>query len=146
MRLVLGSDHAAYDLRRVLADRLTGEGHDVFEVGAPSADRFDYPVASDALVRAVLSGEADFGILLCGTGIGVSIRANRYPGIRAALCTSVEMARLAREHNYANVLCLGARILNEEEAWEITQSFLVGGEDHNARHEHRVELLDSPLG
>lgn len=146
MTIALGSDHAGYELRTALKDHLAAQGHRITEHGADSTDRFDYPEASNLVARQVLDKKADFGILVCGTGIGVSIRANRFPGIRAALCTSNEMARLAREHNYANVLCLGARILEQGTAFEIADTFLQGSEDHAERHENRVGLLDADLG
>lgn len=142
MKVVFGSDHAGFELRRHLADGLAAKGHEVEEVGASSLDSFDYPLASDEVAARVLDGRADFGVLVCGTGIGVSIRANRYPGVRAALCTSVEMARLAREHNYANVLCLGARILSQEDAGSVMDAFFEAAEERGERHERRVSLLD----
>lgn len=146
MTIALGSDHAGFALRQAIRTHLIAQGHVVNEYGATSEDRFDYPVASNLVADQILKQKAEFGILVCGTGIGVSIRANRFRGIRAALCTSNEMALLAREHNYANVLCLGARILEQGHALEIVDSFLSGGEDHAERHENRVDLLDAELG
>lgn len=145
MTIAVGTDHAGFDLAETIARTLVEQGHKVLRCGAPSTDRFDYPVASDELAEVVLSGKAEFGVLVCGSGIGVSIRANRYSGIRAALCTSVEMAELSRAHNYANVLCLGARITPESLAIEIVDAFLRGPEDRSERHAHRVELLDADL-
>lgn len=145
MTIAVGTDHAGFDLAETIARTLVEQGYKVLRCGAPSTDRFDYPVASDELAEVVLSGKAELGVLVCGSGIGVSIRANRYSGIRAALCTSVEMAELARAHNYANVLCLGARITPESSAIEIVDAFLRGQEDRSERHAHRVELLDAEL-
>lgn len=142
MKLVVASDHAAFDMAEVITASLTAAGHDVARKGASSIEAYDYPIAADDLCGEILAGNAEFGILLCGTGIGVSIRANRHLGIRAALCTSPEMARLARQHNHANVLCLGARILTIEQAVSITETFLVSAESHEGRHENRVSLLD----
>lgn len=143
MTLALGSDHAGFELRQAVQAWLEAKGHKLIVLGAPSAERYDYPCASDEVCQAVLDKKAEFGILICGTGIGVSIRANRYPHIRAALCTSVEMAELARAHNHANVLCLGARILEQGENLAIVEAFLNGTEDHAERHAHRVDLLDA---
>lgn len=145
MKIVIGSDHAALDLRGFLVGRLTEWGHEVSEVGAMDLTSYDYPDAADELVERIHSGGADFGILICGTGIGISIRANRHPGIRAALCTTEYMAKMAREHNHANVLCLGARVLGTEQAAAIAQVFLSASEDAGPRHAKRVEKLDANL-
>ena len=145
MRLVFGSDHAGLELRRHVSHWARQHGHDVVEVGADSEDAYDYPLASDAVACELKSGDFDFGVLVCGTGIGVCIRANRYTHVRAAECTSVEMARLARQHNYANVLCLGGRILSKELAEQILAAFLDTGTDEAERHARRVNLLDANL-
>ncbi len=143
--IATGSDHAGYGLRVALEQLLTEKGLEFSSYGAMSLDAYDYPDASDAVCKAVLNGAARFGMLICGTGIGVSIRANRYVGIRAALCTSVEMAELARAHNHANVLCMGARTTEEALAESILMAFLEGHEDHAPRHENRVAKLDGNL-
>ena len=145
MKLVVGSDHAALELRRFLASKLAEAGHEITEVGAQSMESYDYPDAADAAVEALNHQGSGFAILICGTGIGISIRANRHPGIRAALCTTEFMARMAREHNHANVLCLGARVLGTDQALSIVQAFLVAGEDPGPRHLKRIEKLDSTL-
>lgn len=142
MRLVFGSDHAGLPLRQALAAYARGGGHDVVEVGAETSSSFDYPLAADAVACQVRDREAEFGILVCGSGIGVSIRANRYRGVRAALCTSEEHARLARQHNHANVLCLGGRLTPEAEAQVILRAFLETDPDPDERHERRVRQLD----
>lgn len=145
MKLVFGSDHAGFELRRHVADWARNQGHDVTEVGAQTDAPFDYPLAADAVACELKKQEFDFGVLVCGTGIGVCIRANRYPHIRAAECTSVEMARLARQHNYANVLCMGGRILSKEESEAILSAFLETPPDDAERHARRVSLLDAQL-
>lgn len=145
MRLAFGSDHAGFERRRALADHAATMGHAVTEHGAPSSEAFDYPLASDAVAREVLEGRAEAGVLICGTGIGVSIRANRYPGIRAALCCSSQAAELARLHNHANVLCLGARTSGEAESRAILAAFLQTSYDEAERHGRRVGLLDGNL-
>lgn len=143
MKIVLASDHAALDLRAYLVERLVMAGHDTTEVGALSTDAYDYPDAADELANALPNH--DFGIVICGTGIGISIRANRYPQIRAALCTTEYMAEMAREHNDANVLALGARVVGTEQAWAITKAFLVGKSSEVPRHIARVEKLGRPI-
>lgn len=145
MKLLFGSDHAGFELRSHVAQWARSQGHEVTEVGANSDEPFDYPLASDAVACELKSGVFDFGVLVCGTGIGVCIRANRYPHVRAAECTSVEMAELARRHNHANVLCLGGRILSKEQSEAILSAFLMTGPDDAERHARRVDMLDANL-
>lgn len=145
MKLAFGSDHAGYELRKYLAKAVAESGNEVVEVGAQSPDPYDYPDAADLLVPMILEGVADLGVLVCGSGIGISIRANRHPGIRAAVCCGPEMAKLAREHNYANVLCLGARLIKEELALETLEAFLETQPDSAERHARRVAKLDSTI-
>ncbi len=140
MRLVFASDHAGYALRRHLVERAIAQGHDVTEVGAPSDDAYDYPDAADEGVKA-LPG-ADFGVFICGSGIGICIRANRHPGVRGAPVTNVEAARLAREHNDANVLCLGQRTTPPDLAERILDAFLAEPASQEERHLRRVRKLD----
>jgi len=141
MKIVLASDHAGFDRRQALAEFLRLEGHETVERGAMSTDSYDYPSAADAAVPDILAHQADFGVFVCGTGIGVSIRANRYPGIRAALCCTTESAALAREHNDANVLCIGARTMTEELSVAILSVFINTGPSREHRHLARVEKL-----
>ena len=145
MKITLGSDHAGFAMRRFLAVQLAGEGHVVLEVGAKDESSYDYPDASDLVAEAVLVGSAELGILVCGPGIGVSIRANRHHGIRAALCTNEMMARLARQHNHANVICLGGRVIAHEAAAEVIHAYLAAFEDPGPRHAVRIEKLDRPV-
>ena len=145
MRIAFGSDHAGFRLRTDLARYAASLGHEAAEYGADGADAFDYPIAADLVADELLAGRAERGVLVCGTGIGVSIRANRYRFIRAALCTSPEMARLAREHNDANVLCVGERILETDVALRILDEFLTRATSQEPRHLRRVEELDSTL-
>lgn len=145
MRVAIGSDHAGFDYRRRLTEHLKALGHEVSEFGAPDENRFDYPLASDQVAQAVLNGSHDRGVLVCGSGIGVCIRANRYPGIRAAQCLTVEMAQLARQHNHANVVCIGERVQEYSDVEPIVDAFLSTEEDPGERHVHRVELLDAPV-
>ena len=145
MKLVFGSDHAGFELRSHVAEWSREQGHDVVEVGATDENSYDYPNAADLVAKQVLSQEREFGVLVCGTGIGVCIRANRYSGIRAADCTSVEMAVLARQHNAANVLCLGGRILSKGQAVAILRAFLETPVDTAERHARRVAMLDAEV-
>lgn len=144
-RLAFGSDHAGFHHRTGLAEFARSLGHEVSEFGAASTESYDYPEASDLVAHEVLQGRADFGILICGSGIGVCIRANRYFGIRAAACYSTEMAKLAKLHNHANVLCLGERLTEFEAAKQILLEFLDTEPDGSPRHCIRVEKLDSEL-
>ena len=145
MKLVLGSDHAGIELRHWLTAQLTAAGYECQQVGAPNESPYDYPDASDELVKVLAAGGADYGIVICGTGIGVSIRANRYPHIRCALCTTEYMAAMAREHNGANVLALGARVLGTEQALAIVNKFLTTSVSEIPRHQARVRKLDVPI-
>lgn len=141
MRIAVGSDHAGFPLKASLAGWLQDMGHEVLDLGAYSADSVDYPLIGFDLASRVAGGEAERGVLVCGSGIGVSIAANRVEGARAALVHEPLSARLAREHNDANVLCLGARMIGEEMAREILKVFLdtpfAGG-----RHQRRIDQLD----
>ena len=143
MKIVLASDHAALDLRQYLVGKLNEAGHHTVEVGAMDATAYDYPDAADELVKAL--NQHDLGVVICGTGIGIGIRANRHPGVRAALCTTEYMAEMAREHNDANVLALGARVLGTEQAWAILQAFMRGKASTVPRHMARVAKLDADL-
>ena len=144
MKLAFGSDHAGFDLRRVLEAWATAQGHEIASLGAESAEPYDYPDAADAVALELLRNHGVIGVLVCGTGIGVSIRANRYDHIRAANCCSTKMAELARLHNHANVLCLGSRTTEPNEAVSILSTFLSTSEDRDERHTRRVLKLDSP--
>ena len=142
MTIVLTSDHAGYLLREQLATHLKDSGKETIVVGAPSTEAYDYPDAADAAVSYILDGTAKFGVFICGTGTGICMRANRYPGIRAANCTTVEMVQLAREHNDANVLCLGERTTPFELATHILDTFLSEPASEIERHKRRVAKLD----
>lgn len=143
MRIVFGSDHAGFSLRETLEAWALEQGHEVSSFGATSEEAYDYPDASDAVACELLRNHEGVGVLVCGTGIGVSIRANRYEHIRAANCCSTKMAELARLHNHANVLCLGSRTTEPSEAVSILSTFLSTGEDLAERHSRRVLKLDS---
>ena len=124
MKFVVGSDHAAYELKEAIKEKLISEGHEVIDVGCDSTESVDYPKYGHAVGRTVASGEAERGIAVCGSGIGISIACNKVPGIRAALCTSVEMAEMCRRHNNANVVCMGARMISQELAFDIIDTWM----------------------
>lgn len=146
MRIAVGSDHSGYEpplpsYKESLMEHLKGRGHEVIDCGTKTADPVDYPDISERVCQAVLSGRAERGVLMCGTGIGMSIAANRHPGIRAATCATPEMARLARGHNNANVLCLGRRILSLEACLEILDVWLDTPFSEAERHKRRVQKM-----
>jgi len=138
--IAIAADHAGFELKTQLVEELTRAGYAVLDLGTNSTDSVDYPDFANALAAAIGSGKAQRGVLICGTGIGISIAANRHKGIRAALCRDTTDARLAREHNDANVLALGARTTGGETAKDVLKPFLAtpfsGG-----RHARRVEKL-----
>ncbi len=138
--IVLAADHAGYELKDLLKEDVIALGYDVLDLGTNSPDRVDYPDFGAALAKAIQNGEADTGILVCGSGIGISIAANRHRGIRAALCHDETLARLAREHNDANVLVLGSRTTGIEVAKASLNTFL-NTEFAGGRHIGRIEKL-----
>ena len=141
MRLALGSDHAGYDLKMFLVGALAELGHDVVDLGTSDAvHSVDYPDFGAAVGRAVVSGRAELGVALCGTGIGIAMAANKVAGVRAAVVHDVTSARLAREHNHANVLCLGGRLLGPVVALDAVSAWLAT-EPAGGRHLGRIEKL-----
>lgn len=139
--IAVAADHAGYPLKDRLAGELAAAGLDVLDLGTNNSDSVDYPKYGDAMAQALLEGRAERGVLICGTGIGVSIAANRHRGIRAAVCHSEETARLARAHNDANVLVMGGRIISEETASACLRAFLET-DFEGGRHQRRVAMLD----
>jgi len=142
MRIALGSDHAGFDLKTVLAKTLTDWGYDTLDLGTDNAtDSVDYPDYGAVVGRSVASGECDLGVAICGTGIGMSIAANKVPGVRAATVHDVTSAHLAREHNHANVLCLGTRITGPVVAIESVAAWL-NATPADGRHVARIAKID----
>ncbi len=141
MKIAIGCDHAGFEYKEKLKEWLIQNNYEVLDAGTYTPDAVDYPVFAKAVCNKILSKEADFGILFCGTGIGMSIAANKIKGIRAALCSDIKSAELTRQHNNANVLCMGAQIIGFVTAREITKTFLsnnfVGG-----KHKVRVDMLE----
>ena len=140
MRIAIGSDHAGYELKEIIKSRLAGPGVEVDDLGTTSEASVDYPDYAAAVARRVASGASDRGILVCGTGIGMAISANKVRGVRAASVESLEAARLSRAHNDANVLTLGARITPADLALGIVRTFLDTPFD-GGRHQRRVDKI-----
>ncbi|MCC8046237.1 MAG: ribose 5-phosphate isomerase B [Clostridiales bacterium] len=143
--LAIGSDQAGYGLKEEIKKYLEEKEIEYKDCGTWSEDAVDYPVYAKAVVKEILSGNADKGILICGTGIGMSMTANRYKGIRAALCGDCFSAEATRLHNDANVLCMGARVTGPGLAVKITETFLNTPFSGAERHARRVRLIDEEL-
>ena len=138
MNIVVGADHGGYTLKDLIAKWLKEQGHRVVDVGCNSAESVDYPDYASKAVDEIIKGSADCGILVCGTGIGMSIAANRHYGIRAANCFDENTAALSREHNNANMLCLGARVLDDNTALKMVKIW-IDTEFGGGRHQKRIE-------
>lgn len=142
MKIVMGCDHAGINLKEEVKKHLSGLGHEIDDKGVHSTESTDYPDWAAQVAKAVAAGEAPFGILVCGSGIGMSITANRFRGVRAVLAPTREHAKLGRQHNNGNVLCLGERLTPLDEALAITDVFLTT-EFEGGRHERRVQKIDT---
>lgn len=141
-KIIIGCDHAAYDLKLKVIDHLKELGYEVADVGTDSEESCDYPVFAHRLCKRIQSGEFELGILICGTGIGMSLVANKHKGIRAACCSDTFSARLTRNHNDANVLCFGARVVGMGLAFDLVDNF-IGAEYEGGKHARRVAMIDS---
>ncbi len=141
MKIVIASDHAGFFLKEKIKDFLQNEGYEIIDVGCHSHVSVDYPEYGAKAIKKLLNKEVDYGILICGTGIGMSIVANRFKGIRAALCHEPFTARMARLHNNANVLVMGGRIIGDGMAIEIVKTFFSTGFE-GGRHERRINLIE----
>jgi ribose 5-phosphate isomerase B len=144
MKIAIASDHAAIDMKAALATWLRETGHEVTDLGADSKESVDYPDYGYALAEHVAAGKAERGVALCGTGIGISIAANRHPAIRCAVVTEPFSAQLARDHNDANVLALGERILGLEMAKACLKAFIETESGSGERHARRIGKLTNP--
>jgi len=142
MKLAIGADHGGYELKKAVITHLQKQGHEVVDYGCDSPERCDYPIYGERVARAVAGGECELGVLICGTGIGISLAANRVPGIRAAVCSETYSAQLTREHNNANIIAFGARVVGEGTAFMIVDAFL-NAEFQGGRHAERVAMLDN---
>ncbi|WP_299706438.1 ribose 5-phosphate isomerase B [uncultured Pontibacter sp.] len=139
-KIAIGGDHAGFTYKNLLKEQLTAAGHEVTDFGPGSDASVDYPDHVHPLAKAVVNKEADFGILICGSGNGVAMTANKYQEVRAALCWQTELAKLAREHNNANILCIPARFVSQEVAADMTRVFLET-KFEGGRHQNRVDKI-----
>jgi ribose 5-phosphate isomerase B len=144
-RVAIASDHAGVEMKSALGAVLRKLGFEVLDLGTTNGDSVDYPDFAEALADAFRTGRTRRGVLICGTGIGISIAANRHRELRAAVCHDGLTARLARQHNDANVLCLGARVLGPETAKDCVETFFTTAFEGGERHERRVAKLSRPL-
>ena len=147
MKVAVGSDHAGWEepapyYKPSVVNYLEAQGHEVVDCGPYEPGSVDYPDYAKRVADAITSGEAEMGVLLCGTGIGISIAANRHKGIRAAVCLRPEMAFVTREHNNANVICLGTRLLSIRECYGLIDIFLATPFSDRDRHHRRIKKLD----
>ena len=141
MKVVVGSDHAGFVLKQEIADALRAEGHDVLDVGTHSTAPADYPDSAEAVGRAVVDGRAERGVLVCGSGVGASVAANKVGGVRAAICHDTYSAHQGVEHDDMNVLVLGARIIGGALAPELVRAFLSARFSNDERHVRRLEKV-----
>lgn len=140
MKIALGNDHAAIELKHTVKEYLESLGHEVEDLGANENKGISYTVFGEAVGEKVANKEVDFGVLICGTGVGISIAANKVPGIRAAVCSEPTTARLVKEHNNANIIAFGARIVGEEVAKSILDAYM-NASFQGGRHEERVNMI-----
>jgi ribose 5-phosphate isomerase B len=139
-RITIGADSAGFELKGSVIAHLKKQGYEVIDMGTDSSESCDYPVFARKVSEDVLSNPGTLGILICGTGIGMSMAANKHNGIRAALCSDTYSARLTRNHNDANLLCMGARVIGPALALDIVDSFL-GAEFEGGRHKRRIDMF-----
>ena len=141
-KVAIGCDHAGFELKCKIIEHLKERGYDVSDVGTDSTASCDYPIFAEKVAHAVTSGASELGILVCGTGIGMSMAANKCRGIRACACSDTFSARLTRNHNDANILCIGARVVGEGLAYDLVDAFLTA-EFEGGKHQRRVDLITS---
>jgi RpiB/LacA/LacB family sugar-phosphate isomerase len=141
VKIVIGADHAGFDLKEILGAYLRHLGHQVIDVGTSSDDPVDYPDYAEAVSKVLLGGQAARGVLICGSGVGASVAANKIPGIRAGLCHNTYSARQGVEHDDMNILVLGARVIGVELARELVDNFLAAKFNGEERHRRRVEKI-----
>ena len=143
MRIAIGADHAGFELKRDLAGYLAQKGHEVTDLGTHSTAAVDYPDIADAVASAIRNGQADRGILVCGSGAGASVAACKFPGVRATVCHDCYSARQAVEHDDVNVLCLGARVIGPALAQSLLDAFLAASFSGEERHMRRLTKIDA---
>ena len=140
MKIVIGNDHAAVALKQEMAAYLTELGHEVINIGTDTSESCNYPEYGEKAGRMIAAGEADCGVLICGTGVGISVAANKVKGVRAAVCSEPVTARLVKEHNNANIIAFGARIVGSETAKAILDAYL-NAEFQGGRHQKRIDMI-----
>ncbi len=140
--IAFGCDHAGLPLKETLKNFALEQGYDVLDVGTQTLESCDYPTFANKLCDAILNKEADLGVLVCGTGIGMCIAANRHKGIQAALCHTEYEAKMARCHNHGNVICFGSRVIGDELAISCLEAFLTQEPSNDGRHQRRVQLMN----
>jgi ribose 5-phosphate isomerase B len=143
MRIAMGADHAGFELKRDLAATLAQQGHEILDVGTHSNAPVDYPDIAEAVATALRNGQVDRGIIVCGSGAGVSVAANKFPGVRAAVCHDGYTARQAVEHDDLNVMCLGARVIGPALARALVEGFLAATFSAEDRHLRRLAKIDA---
>lgn len=141
MKVGISNDHAAVELKNSVMEHLKNEGYEVINYGTDSHESYDYPLAGATLAKAIQNKEVNFGIAICGTGVGISIACNKHKGIRACCCSEATSARLTREHNNANIICFGARIVSTELANDIVDAFLKTEFSNGERHNKRIRQI-----
>lgn len=140
MKLAIGSDHVGLELKPIIIDYVRELGHEIDDFGPDSFERTDYPIYGEKVSEAIISGQYDGGILICGTGVGISIAANKIPGIRAVVCSEPYSAKLSKEHNNTNIVAFGSRVIGSELAKMIVKEWLAA-EFEGERHAKRVEMI-----
>ncbi len=140
--IAIGCDHGGLDLKKQLVEHLEKKGYEIKDFGTYTSDSCDYPVYAKKVAQSIIDGESELGILICGTGIGMSMAANKVSGIRAAVCSDCYSAEKTREHNNANILCMGARVLGNELAFRIADTFLETKFSEDERHKRRISMIE----
>ena len=140
MKIGIGNDHAAVELKNIISEHLKDRGCEVVNFGTDTSESFDYPIAGYKVGKAVANGDVDLGILICGTGVGISLAANKVRGVRACVCSEPYSARLSKQHNNSNIIAFGARVVGPEMAKMIVDEW-VNAEYEGGRHQVRVDML-----
>lgn len=142
MKIAIGNDHVAVEMKNHVKAYLEAQGHEVINFGTDSTERTDYPIYSNRVADAVVSGECELGILICGTGVGISIAANKIKGVRAVVCSEPYSAKLSRQHNNTNILAFGARVVGTATAEMIVDEF-INAEYEGGRHQRRIDMISA---
>ena len=141
MKIIIGNDHASPEMKKQLVRYLEELGHEVVNFGVDTDESCNYPEIGEKVGRAVAAGQADCGILICGTGVGISIAANKVKGVRAAVCSETTTARLGKQHNNANIIAFGSRVVGLETAKDIVKTYLEAEFEGGGRHQLRIDML-----